>query len=181
MDFLKVVWDFANFPLWSCCSGAVSFAKQFNVPCCMDIFICQSVHGNITKCRPFQLCLNLWIFHDGSVSEWHTVFIVNVDTARCKKDFSQQNYWLLRIQPYSHLCTSLCFWDKICEEVSFFFLTRCMWCKHYSKMQFFMKSEIQQKQAFWFCFTQLFMSLLLKWMTLRLSHNFLQNGIMCKL
>lgn len=121
------------------------------------------------------------VFHDGSVSEWHTVFIVNVDTARCKKDFSQQNYWLLRIQPYFHLCTSLCFWDKICEEVSFFFLTRCMWCKHYSKMQFFMKSEIQQKQAFWFCFTQLFMSLLLKWMTLRLSHNFLQNGIMCKL
>lgn len=135
---------------------------------------------NITKCRPFQLSelmnFSWWICFRMTYSIHSYV----IDTTRCKKDFSQQNYWLLRIQPYSHLCTSLCFWDKICKEVSFFFfLTWCMWCKQYSKMHFFMKSEIQQKQAFWFRFTQLCMSLLLKQMTIILSHNFLQNGIMC--
>lgn len=133
---------------------------------------------NITKCRPFQLSelmnFSWWICFRMTYSIHSYV----KDTTRCKKDFSQQNYWLLRIQPYSHLYTSLCFWDKIWGQL-FFFLTWCMRCKQYSKMHFFMKSEIQQKQAFWFCFTQLCMSLLLKQMTIILSHNFLQNGIMC--
>ena len=77
---------------------------------------------NITKCRPFQLSelmnFSWWICFRMTYSIHSYV----KDTTRCKKDFSQQNYWLLRIQPYSHLCTSLCFWDKICKEVSFFFL-----------------------------------------------------------
>lgn len=79
---------------------------------------------NITKCRPFQLSelmnFSWWICFRMTYSIHSYV----IDTTRCKKDFSQQNYWLLRIQPYSHLCTSLCFWDKICKEVSFFFSWR---------------------------------------------------------
>lgn len=135
--------------------------------------------GNITKCRPFQLSelmnFSWWICFRMTYSIHSYV----IDTTRCKKDFSQQNYWLLRIQPYSRLCTSLCFWNKICKEVSFFFLDMVHVVQTIFKNAFFMKSEIQQKQAFWFCFTQLFMSLLLKQMTIILSHNFLQNGIMC--